>query len=630
MATRLKTVHYAFERLATSVNNTLTNFTQLTLYLPESSVVIKSAIVTITFDDVITATGGSITTKNIGLRLGANGYTTITSSNTLTNSGENISAMISANFGSIMNSTWTGTSMTCDLQFQVNQSTGTTLGLANICAVVEITYEYDDTSATHIKTVMVPLNAPITTLATAKPGSATDTIPALDTYLPESTKTIRNMFIVLQGNENNTTTTDFILNAQIDSLTAFTSTQESALASSRWCRWVWQINSLGMTTNSTHGFYLWSSVATKFHHLHAYMVVTYEFDPAATTSVMNSVMLPMEFVSPMGGTNSADYQRASRELWVQEQSPVLNKLAYYCHFEQAAALANLFARIGTGSFINYGANVVATACGGVGFMVRDDSGATLSRGRNTLSVDIYRTDTADFGWNVSGFFIVNYTSDKHADGVGAHNHTVITNITTVNTVVGLLDTSATSLSIPEAEFFITGIGTRYIYISNTSSTPAGINILVERLVAEGGMKWEQAYVDSSHTDPEVGIRTCYSQIRPLFKRFPGDLDSDRVDLGTNRRWRLALANAATAFHHLDLLTTYHTITYDVAGNITDSNGGTVTIDLHRSSNGEKIGTTSRVGDGAYSFVWYDNTENVFVSAREDGSFLGRSDDGVAV
>jgi hypothetical protein len=40
-------------------------------------------------------------------------------------------------------------------------------------------------------------------------------------------------------------------------------------------------------------------------------------------------------------------------------------------------------------------------------------------------------------------------------------------------------------------------------------------------------------------------------------------------------------------------------------------------------------SSSRVGNGAYSFTCYDDTENVYVMAYEDGTHLGRSAYGVA-
>ena len=74
--------------------------------------------------------------------------------------------------------------------------------------------------------------------------------------------------------------------------------------------------------------------------------------------------------------------------------------------------------------------------------------------------------------------------------------------------------------------------------------------------------------------------------------------------------------------------TYHSITFTAADSITGFTG-TVDIGLHRSASGEKVLETTRSGDGAYSFTWYDDTEELFVSA-DDGTNVGRSEDTLAV
>ena len=145
-------------------------------------------------DDIITATGGSITTRTINLRLGAAGYTSTANANPVLNTGENISFFTERDFTSHFVTNWTGTSMTCDVQLQINQSTGTTLGMANVCCILYITYEYDDTSTTQLVTQWIPLNAPRDALPTTK--TSHDTVPALDTYLPEASKTYRNIAII--------------------------------------------------------------------------------------------------------------------------------------------------------------------------------------------------------------------------------------------------------------------------------------------------------------------------------------------------------------------------------------------------------------------------------------------------
>ena len=326
MATRLKTVKYAFPALASLVNNTLTTLTQITIYLPETGTkTFRSVTAHVTMDDIITVTGGTLTTKTLNCRLGAAAYTSVANANALTNSGENASFWLSADYTSHFTTNWTGTSMTCDFQLQINQSTGTTTGMVNVCVTLDITYEYDDTSTTHVKTVMIPLNAPVGAIATA--ATTYDTIPVLDTYLPESTKAYRQIFVVMQGNEHrNTATTDHTMTLRVGTATVTTGNYEGALASDRFFRYVWDVTSAYPSTAATQ---TWQPTATvaRVNHFQAYLVVTYEFDASASTTIMNSLMLPMDLASPMGGTTSSDYQRGSRADIRQPGTPPATALA---------------------------------------------------------------------------------------------------------------------------------------------------------------------------------------------------------------------------------------------------------------------------------------------------------------
>lgn len=627
MATRLKTVEFAFPVLASVTDATVTDFSQITIYLPETGTkTFRSVICVVTTNDIITASGGTVTEYRTGLQLGAAGYTTVTNTNDNTNSGENISRQVSADFTSHFTTNWSGTSMTCDVQTYWDQSTGTTLGMRDLTARLYITYEYDDTSTTHVKTVYLPLDAPSGALATSKPGTATASIPVLDTWLPESTKTIRDWFIVIQGNSD-TAGTDPTISMEIDTNGVNTTgDMESGLATDRWFTYIWHQPTF--TTNATHSFYIWGSAAHT-EHLQIYMVITYEFDASATTTVLNSLLLPMELDSPMGGTTSTDYQRGSRSLWIAEPTTITGKESgVFVFFEKAAAISGLNFRVGTGSFQAYtdGAAIMA---GGSGLM--EAFTPTFSRGSNTLQCDIYRTDTADFGWNVSALWIVNYTSGKATDGVGAHNHTVFWNLKNYSTAAAdsLSTVSATAPVIPETDYFLTSIGGRYFYLSNSTSSVAGITVQAERLSDEGGVQWEVCYTDISHTDLEVGLRQIYFTARSLFYRWPGDTIGNKINIETSRRWRIASGNGSTAFDHLDLLLTYHSITFTIGGDIVGSGGGTVDIDVFRVADDERVGSTSRVGDGAYTFTWYDDTADMYAVAREDSTHMGRSDDGTA-
>ena len=633
MATRLKTVKYAFPALASLTNNTLTTLTQITVYLPETGTkTFRSVVAHVTFDDIITATGGTLTTKTLNCRVGAAAYTSVANANTLTNSGENASFWLSADYTSHFTTNWSGTSMTCDFQLQINQSTGTTTGMVNVCVTLDITYEYDDTSTTHVKTVLIPLNAPVGTIATT--ATTYDTIPVLDTYLPEASKTYRQIFVVMQGNEHrNAATTDHTMTLRVGTATVTTGNYEGSLATDRFFRYVWNVTSAYPSTAATQ---TWQPTATvaRVNHFQAYLVVTYEFDPSASSTIMNSVMLPMDLTSPMGGTTSSDYQRGTRELFIEEPTTITtSRVAYYVFWQQIAAISTLNFRIGTGSFVAY-TDAASVTAGTNAAMVRNDSAFTLARGRNSLNFDVYRSDTADFGWNISGFWVVNYTSGKATDGVGAHNHTVEWGLLQNGTAAAASNYTDTADApvIPETNYFVTAVGNYLIVQPSGTVALSGMAILVERLAAEGGVEWEPVYMDSSQTDPEIGVFFAYAQSRSFYKRWPGDdYVGSRVDLETSRRRRVHLngSTAVTGWVSLNLILTYHSITYTVGGDITGSGGGTVTIGIWRPSTGEKLLETSRTGNGAYSVTWYDDTEELYAEAYEDATHMGRSDDGIA-
>lgn len=636
MATRLKTVEYAHPPLAAMTDNTLTTMSQITVYLPESGKTFSSVIATVSAMGTATA-AGNVTTRQLQCRLGAAAYTAHTNSNLYTGSGEDIVVFHSVDLTAHFAANWSGTSMTFDSQVLMD---GTATGIAwtNVCVTLYITYEYDATSATQVKTVRIPLDENTGNGVTTKPGAALATIPNLSTELPEAGKSFRNWFITLQGNINRAAATDATMTFQLDATASHTTgTWEGVSNSDYWLRYIWDAPTLD--TAASMGYYRWGSLASCFNHMQSWLTVTYEFTLAGTTSIYNSVMLPMEVPSPMG-TSSTIYQRADRELFIQEPGTITTKsIAFYPHWDQSASLVSTMQmRVGTGSFVAY-VDRAATLCGSNGAMCRNDSAFTLARGRNTLSFDIYTTGASQLGFNVSGFWLVNYTSGVPAAGPGAANHTVFWNLGAYfngNTSVSRI-TSAVAPTLPGTERFYSAIGLRYMYFTNTTGNAAGVTVLAERLeTGEDGLAWEPAYVDIGLTSAETGLRHAYAQIRELFNRWYGDPTTatagnggSRLDLQSSRRWRAVLGNNASSFDYLDLMLTYHNITYTVAGTISNSAGGTVNLELKREYNGETVATASRTGNGAFSFTWYDNTEPVYVDAREDDTHLGRSAPGLA-
>lgn len=629
MATRLKTVQYAFPTLDSLTNNTLTNLTQITVYLPESGTkTIKKAWVEVSMDDIITATGGTTTTKTVNLRLGAIAYTSTTNANDITNTAENVSLCLVRDFTSHFTTNWTGTSMTCDLQVQINQSTGTTLGQVNVGTTLYITYEYDDTSTTHLKTVYIPLNAPTGPLPTTK--TSHDTVPALDTYLPELSKVYRNIHIVTEVSSGISTTTNYTNTYELSSLgTKVTGNYESSFITDRRHRYVWNITDY-ITTNVTHTFNVLSSLANVMDAMQAYLIVTYEFNASTSTSIMNSVMLPTN-ITNLSGTDATTFNTFKKDFFVQESNVVLSRLAAYVNFQGSnTALPSLNVKVGTGSFISYTISGIFTVAGNRGFMIRNDAptGLSFTRGKNILELNMYNTTIGQRGGAWGCNWVVNYTSDKHADGVGAHNKTVRYPYFTQDTDAGTNErtSAAESIIIPETEYFINNFGMR---LSTMTNYNPGINVKVERLTGEGYNMFEDIFTDSTKMTFEMGNYMYYFDDKKLFYRWNGDADSFRINPEVARRYFVENPGTIAHFMLLEGIVTYHSIDYAVSGNITNSNGGTVNIYLRRASSGELLKATSRVGNGAYSFIWYDNTEDLYVDAYESTTYKGRSANGVA-
>lgn len=625
MATSLKTTNWGFPPLASTTNNVLGTFSSIVITIPESSISIERAWIDVCFNDIITVTGGTIDRIRVDLRLGSNGSDGSTASTSITNSAENTTLMVTREFTTYFQNFWSGTTMSCQVNILTNQTTGTTLGMNNLSCQLNITYSYDTTSATQSKSVWIPLNAPRTSL----PGTKTshDTIPALDTYLPESSKSYRNIFIVSKFNRHHVNASDFTIKYELSSLgTHTTQNYESALSTDVYTRYIWEITSY-ITTNTTHSFNVWSSLTGRSHCPIFYMIVTYTYNSSATTQVMNCQILPLDFNSPMGGTSASDYQRASRDLWIPEINPSINRIACLVHWNSIDNESGLNARVGTGSFLTYtliGSGIIA---GDKTMMIRNDTptGLTFSRGRNTLSIDIYNTSAVVRGFNVGCLWLINYTSDS-IPGDSYLNSKTVQNLSFINTGLSQQIISTMSVfTIPEDYWFISGLGYEFKFLGG--SLIQGVGVSIERLESEGGLVWEDTYSDAGGHDAELGINTKFIQSRSLFKRWTGEYDQSRLDMFVPRRSRTWLpATTATPAVHDSLInyTTYHSIYGTVSGYISGSSGGVIDIHLNRYDTGETVLSTTQSGNGTYSFIWFDDTEDLFVYAYESETRKGAS------
>jgi hypothetical protein len=646
MALRVRTIEYCFPFETASVASaTARDFTNITVNIPENnSRTFRSVILEVTACDDVTA-AASVTSVLIGISVSPAARNDATVTQTITNSGENQSFIFTRDVTSYFQTNFTGTSHTVGARLTI-----TGVSTINCTAKLIITYEYDDTGqTTRIKTVKIPIDGNtgnLTTSLTAV-GGVTGQIPALDTFLPEASKTYRDIFFEINGHTGVTSNVSRILTMRYNGSTSLNSgAYQGALTSDYWFRRIDKIitgetGAIATNTDNTVEAQT-ANTSMPFPCLSGVLVVTYEYNEDDTTTVMQSLQIAViDEAGWSGGPTSADKGRFRRSILVPEPGTItLVQSGILASYIDGAAVSMVF-NIGSQSDRTF-AHGATVRCGGMHHMRRFDSGAvggagmTLGRGFNEINVDFFTTGTGvgTLGSNLSALMFLNYTSDKCSLGTCAQSKTtqwINRAYETGGRVERLQYNSLSTPIIPETNWYSVGIGYEgKILLSGTAVGSLAFCLQTEIQSDESiGAGWVDLYSSIYSSDPEIGPSMIWARARDDYKRHPRDTDANRLNPLISRDYRFDVSQNLTTIWQASKLITYHAITFDVSGEISGSDGGTVNIDLIRTDNNEVVDTTTRIGNGSYSFVWYDNTVDMIVVAYESDTKKGVSQQEVA-
>ena len=639
MAQRLKTIEYAFPTDETArTTGTRVDAAAITLDIPEAtSRTFRSVVVEVTGIDQA-ATAASITAWLIGIKLGAVAFDDVTVTDTITNTGEgqsfaftrDVTSYFATNFGA-------GTSQTCQVGVTIT-------GISRINTTIKliITYEYDDNGqTTRVKTVKIPIESLTGVLTTTLAELGTNQVPLLDTFLPENTKSFKNIFFEIYANEEADLATDFALELSLDAEAGDADgTHEAALDGSRTFKYIWVRNA--MTTSAVHAFKARSTVDhADFNHMAVVLVVTYTYNHTNSTSIINSLWLPWETKSATaGGTAAADDYRSQLKIMVVEQNVALVQSGLLMSFnDNSPDTVNVLVGGQTARAYTVKANSGTLTLGCQFLTHRFDSGGaqgsglTLARGENIITIDVYGATTMNQLSGVGGVVILNYTSDKDTNGDGVHNHTISYNIMSTAANDYVREASAFAPNIPETNYWVTHWGCQGWSMVGVLAALVGLfanhEWTVERLAGEDSEEgWHYLGANTSANENELSLAAMFIDITHAWRRHPADPDPTKLAVEGSRKWRIAGIAGETWWNSMFCLT-YHAITFTWTGDITNSAGGAVTIGLHDPTTGRKVSTGSRTGNGSYSITWYDDTTQLFAEAKEDSTHLGRSDTGTA-
>jgi hypothetical protein len=650
MATGSKTTRFAFATRLTDVatataiaSATRFDFTAITIYVPETTRTIKRAELIFTFDQAVTA-GASRNIEKwlLGVKINAVAFDDVTTTSDATDTGECEQVHVTRDVTSYFVTNDPGTSsFTLQAGVQVQMS-GAADAIRNITCELMLTYEYDTTATTHIKTVEIPIQGHASRLGTTYAEIGTDgTTPASASQLPkltssgllpESSITIRDQFLVVTGNRGATATTDLTMTMRLDGATDLVrATCEMNLASAAAYKDILD-KSLMPSTTAAHAVEAKSSSANSFQHVSAVLVVTYEFDPASTR-ILNSVQVPLynerSILSTVGGSPTAS-DRLTATLDVQEPGTITmvqSGVVVLSHNAGNAVTRSISATGQTARPFTFANALVIDGMTPL-IMRTDHSSSTwaLARGVNNLRVDI--ADSVVDEKLTSGYAIINYTSDKAAGGVSTHNHTTYWCIKTLEGTTVLSTTvTPTAPSIPESTYRISGMMLQCM-VRNTIST---MSVGIQRKTGEdGGSGWYWRSWARSTNSNEIGSKHQIYDATRIVK--DGTPNAAGIDIETASRDYYFTCGVAgqTAQYQARIALTYHAITFAVAGQVTVNgvvySGAAVKVVSLRSGEyyGKVIGTGTADGSGNFSIDVSESDASAFAWFEADSTNQGKS------
>lgn len=642
MGTAQKTITYAFPMRADDLTDSADeDFTQITVYIPETTRTFRSVLLEVGWQDIITATGGTIGQHAVGLSVAGSAYTTVTEADDITHSGENIAvtpvqydftALFAASFGA-------GASATVDCRLNIVQSTGTTLGARNATALLHITYDYDDTSATQALTAWIPLESPTARLNTGSLTElGTDQVPQLTGaggFLKENSPTIRDYFFLIEGNESaNGGTTDLQLDVALDEDDATSWTFERTLASERYDRLIWRQTGAIPDTTAAHAF-MAMCAQNAWAHLSITLVVTYEFTLAGTTAATNSLRIPFYLGGP-GATATADANVVRVTVDVQEPATIAllqSGVQLYMTPGGVASDNALTVKVGGQSERSYSPRI-SNGHGSAVLTQRLDSGSAAGAGvtlnaRGRVNIDIAAYCGAQYSYQgICGVLYLNYSSGIAAGGRTAHARTVVSQLCDYDAAIPTQyrEIAAVAPVLPETAYAVVAHGLVLRHVNNGAANMVGQTFCAELLSGEGpgaaGNGWLACGRHDHNVFSETGWFPSMHDLTPFFQRHPADPDTTRLALETARKWRF-MGTRCNGMAHF--LTTYHTMTFSATGAVTGYAGtGAVTVKVHEDANAAHLYTVTASAGGSYTATIYDSTRDHYSQVYEDATHVGRS------
>lgn len=493
------------------------------------------------------------------------------------------------------------------------------------------TYQYDDFNLEwHTKTVRIPINSLVGNAicgTTMQILDNTGSIPALDTWLPEASKSYKDIVVEFYAFTALNAASNISLTYNIDNGQTFTGeTYWHSANGGVFSYDTWRLNTASFDTSVSHSIYVGSTLANTFSNLGAILNVTYTYHVPSTTRVMNSLI--MTGVDDDGTMQTSTLPTTyHKKLLITAPGTINLRQSGFLLFTGCAATQTVSFKCGAQNYINYRLLQGSVNSGNYPIIHRIDSTSTgsaaltLTRGYNDIETYWY-ANAVNVVSGLSGMLILNYESDKSEQGVGAHAHTIamtMTGSTAIGQQLSFLWPS--SSFIPESNYYI--LSASPVVYRFTSTAIETSQLYAFYTGSEGPTNDGTGYINLGTTifrsDAEVGTRITTGRYGDYIKRYPQDPDDTLIDIQTRRRY--LLQNVGNTVYSSEMLLTYRSLTFPVSGSILNYSGdGRMSIRVLDVDRNEIILDSSSSVGGIINEVWYEDINNLQVIAYNSSSY----------
>lgn len=513
------------------------------------------------------------------------------------------------------------------------------------------TYAFDDANTvSSIKTVRLPIGSITASALTTKEvylGNYTASIPALDTYLPEISKSYKDIFIEYHSNDASTATTNFNLKTRIDtnaSASRFTVSQSLQTAA-----YYYDIQSLtgSIDTATTHSIRVASNLTNRFTGICGILTATYEYDYTGSTTILNSNIYSLGEPLLMYGTDkNTAYKKV---FYIPEDPPINLKRSGAMLFPMGQVTKNLNISTNSQSFAQY-PMTTGTIITGVFPILHQIDGTgsaittpiSLNTGSNEITIYNHNIASLSAGGHVmnGGILFLNYESSVGTNKPLEHTKTIITSpILNNNFGAGassfFYNSYTSSLFISESRYYISDLTNYYIYFLGKSA-----NIPIYSIMqASCFYSSSDAFFPSINPLP-IGTMAWANGARFEFVlsahdmtnqiiRFPGQLvnrNNPKIDVTQghvySHRNINVTSNAIPVISHLQYLT-YYSKTFPITGSITNysGSGAGIPITVYDYDSGQELFSTQSLVNGNINTSWYDRHTNLLLIAETGSRYL---------